>query len=367
MKKQNRLVQGSSALAVVIGACCVLLGAVQAVGADESARNEVVVLATGGTIAGASADKSAVTGYTSGVVGADALVQAVPELSRIANIRSRQVFQTGSENLTLDQVFALADAVREELAKPSVRGVVVTHGTDTMEESAYLLNLVLDTEKPVVFVGAMRPATAYGADGPANLLNAVRVAASPKTAGLGVLMMMNDTIHCPRFAVKLNTVHVDAFVAGESAAIGSVTGGKVFVNMKPVLRHTSTSAFKGLKKTGELPRVEVLYCYGGIRAQPILDMHTAGAKGIVLACVGDGSMSAAMRPVVKELCAKGFPIVRSSRTGTGVIVRNGEVNDDEYGTIPSLSLNPAKARVLLTLCLMKNMSLSAITEAFETH
>ena len=365
--KEMKFVQGRSARAVAIGVCCVLVGAAQVVGAEASAKSEVVVMATGGTIAGASADKSAVTGYTSGVVGADALVQAVPELSRIANIRSRQVFQTGSENLMLDQVFALADAVREELAKPSVQGVVVTHGTDTMEESAYLLNLVLDTVKPVVFVGAMRPATAYGADGPANLLNAVRVAASPKTAGLGVLMMMNDTIHCPRFAVKLNTVHVDAFVAGESAAIGSVSGGKVFVNMKPALRHTTTSAFKGLKKTGELPKVKVLYCYGGISAMPIRDMLKAGAAGIVLACVGDGSISTAMRPTVKELGAKGFPIVRSSRTGTGVVVRNGEVNDDEYGTIPSLSLNPAKARVLLTLCLMKGMDHAAITEAFETH
>ena len=349
---------------LVLCATCLSLGVVRA---EASAKGEVVVMATGGTIAGASADKSAVTGYTAGVIGADALVQAVPEISQIANVRSRQVFQMASENLMLDQVFALADAVREELAKPSVQGVVVTHGTDTMEESAYLLNLVLDTEKPVVFVGAIRPATAYGADGPANLLNAVRVAASSKAAGLGVLMMMNDTIHCPRFTVKLNTVHVDAFFAGESAAIGSVSGGKVFVNMKPALRHTTTSAFKGLKKTGELPKVKVLYCYGGISAMPIRDMLKAGAAGIVLACVGNGSISTAMRPTVKELGAKGFPIVRSSRTGTGVVVRNGEVNDDEYGTVPSLSLNPAKARVLLTLCLMKGMDHAAITESFETH
>ena len=349
---------------LVLSAVCMAFGVVRAA---ESVKGEIAVLATGGTIAGASADRSAVTGYTSGVVGADALVKAVPEISQIANIRTRQVFQTGSENLTLEQVFVLADAVREELARPNVQGVVITHGTDTMEESAYLLNLVLDTDKPVVLVGAMRPATAHGADGPANLLNAVRVAASPKTAGLGVLLMMNDTIHCPRFVVKLNTVHTDAFFAGESAAIGSVSGSKVFVNMKPALRHTTASAFKGLRLEGELPKVEVLYCYGGIGAQPLRDMLAAGAKGIVLACVGDGSMSAAMRPTVKELCAKGFPIVRSSRTGTGVIVRNGEVNDDEYKTIPSLSLNPAKARVLLTLCLMKGMNLPAITEAFETH
>ena len=349
---------------LMLCATCLVLGVALA---DASAKGEVAVLATGGTIAGASADRSAVTGYTSGVVGADALVKAVPEISQIANVRSRQVFQTGSENLTLEQVFALADAVREELARPTVRGVVITHGTDTMEESAYLLNLVLDTDKPVVLVGAMRPATAHGADGPANLLNAVRVAASPNTAGLGVLLMMNDTIHCPRFVVKLNTVHTDAFFAGESAAIGSVSGGKVFVNMMPALRHTTTSAFKGLRLEGELPKVEVLYCYGGIGVQSIRDMLAAGAKGIVLACVGDGSMSASMRPTVKELCAKGFPIVRSSRTGTGVIVRNGEVNDDEYGTIPSLSLNPAKARVLLTLCIMKGMDVPAITEAFETH
>ena len=353
MKKLMMLVMGAFAAEVAM--------------ADVAVTNEVVVLATGGTIAGVHEDRSAVTGYQAGVVGADDLLRAVPEVARIAKVRSRQVFQMASENMTLDKVFALADAVREELARPSVHGVVITHGTDTMEESAYLLDLVLDTEKPVVFVGAMRPATAYGADGPANLLNAVRVAASPKATGLGVLMMMNDTIHCPRFAVKLNTVHVDAFVAGESAAVGSVSGGKVFVNMKPALRHTTTSAFRGLTKTGELPRVEVLYCYGGISAMPIRDMLKAGAKGIVLACVGDGSMSTAMRPTVKELCAKGFPIVRSSRTGTGVIVRNGEVNDDEYGTIPSLSLNPAKARVLLTLCLMKGMDLAAITEAFETH
>lgn len=349
---------------LVLCVACMALGTAWA---DASAKNEVVVLATGGTIAGSCVDRSAMTGYATGVIGVDELMQTVPDVSQIADVRSRQVFQMASENMMIDHLFVLADAVREELAKPSVHGVVITHGTDTMEESAYFLNLVLDTDKPVVLVGAMRPATAYSADGPANLINAVRVAASPKAEGLGVLLLMNDTIHSPRFVVKLNTAHVDAFFAGESAAIGSVSGGKVFINMKPALRHTTTSAFKGMKLEGELPKVKVIYCYGGISAMPIRDMLKAGANGIVLACVGDGSISTAMRPTVKELCAKGFPIVRSSRTGTGVVVRNGEVNDDEYGTIPSLSLNPAKARVLLMLCLMKGMDLAAINEAFETH
>ena len=357
MKKHLNLMKGGAAV-VAAAAVCLSLSA-----------SEVVIMATGGTIAGVASGAGAAVGYEAAKLGADSLVDAIAEIRKVTDVRAVQAMQLASESMTLDKLFELADKVRDELRKESVSGVVITHGTDTLEETAYFLNLVLDTEKPVVCVGAMRPATAYGADGPANLYDAVVVAASPKVRGLGVLIVMNNTLIPARYAYKGSTIRPSSFIGGEEVAVGSVTSGRVFVNAAPVPRHTTKSEFRGMVRAGqEIPRVEVVYCCGGEDAAMIEGAIEHGAKGVVLACVGDGSISAQMRPKVKELAAgRGFPIVRSSRVPTGPVVRNGEANDDEYKTVPAGSINPAKSRVLLTLCLMRGYDHRQITAAFETH
>jgi len=331
------------------------------------ARAEIVVVATGGTIAGTADSATAAVGYTAARLSGEALVRAVPGIAEIDRIRCVQAMQIASESMSLEKLFALADILRGELAKDEVRGVVVTHGTDTLEETAYFLNLVLDTEKPVICIGAMRPATAYGADGPANLFDAVTVAAYPKSRGMGVMIVMNNTIHAARFAYKANTIRPDAFAASEFVALGTVVSGRVSFNARTQCRHTTTSAFRGMRLEGPIPRVDVIYCYGGIDARPLEDAVAQGAKGIVLACAGDGSLSAQMRPAVEKLAGQGYPIVRSSRIQTGPVVRNGEVRDDVVKTVPAGSINPAKSRILLTLCLMRGYDHAAITQAFEEH
>lgn len=331
------------------------------------ARPEVVVFATGGTIAGSHSDKGATVGYKAATLPVDTLLKAVPELGKYADVRGVQAFQIASENMTMDNWFKLAADLSRELAKPGVSGAVVTHGTDTLEETAYFLNLTLNSEKPVVLVGAMRPATAYSADGPLNLLNAVRVAASPASRGFGTLIVMNDSIFAARDARKGNTIRPDAFRSGDFGLIGTVFSGTPNFYYKPLKRHTVTSEFAGLKAPKEIPRVDIVYCYGGAPSGILEYCVKNGAKGLVLACTGNGSLSKDFRTVVKTLIAQGIAIVRSTRIADGPVVRNGEVNDDEYGTIPADTLNPQKARILLTLCLIKGMNQPEITRCFTQY
>lgn len=328
---------------------------------------EVVVFATGGTIAGTHADKSATVGYRVATLPVETLLNAVPEIGKFARLRGIQVFQIASENLTMPDWFKLAADIQKELDQKDVAGAVVTHGTDTLEETAYFLNLTLNSDKPVVLVGAMRPATAYSADGPLNLLNAAAVAASSEAKGLGVLVVMNDSIYGARDVRKGNTVRPDSFRSGDFGLLGTVISGKVEIHNRSARRHTTQSIFHGLAGNGDIPRVDIIYCYGGTSADQLEDAVKRGSKGIVFACTGNGSLNTSLRPVVKKLTAQGMPVVRATRVADGPVVRNGEVNDDEYKTIPAGTLNPQKARILLTLCLMKGLDWDAVTKCFETY
>lgn len=328
-------------------------------------RAKVAILATGGTIAGSHVDPSESVGYRSGVLSADELVAAVPGLREIAEVSTRQVFQIGSVDMSFERLFELAEAVRDALARPDVAGVVVMHGTDTLEESAYFLDLVTHSEKPIVVVGAMRPATAYGADGPMNLLNAVTLAVSPKARGLGVTVVMNNTIHAARFVFKNNTVRPDAFVSGDGPVLGTVVGREILLQTGSVSCGASDGLFAGFVPEGPVPEVRVLYCHGGMDDRQLLEAAAAGCRGLVLAGVGDGSLGERMLPTVRHLCAEGMLVVRATRVPTGPVMRNGEVDDDACGTIPAWTLNPAKARILLTLCLMRNLDASAVAQVFH--
>jgi len=333
--------------------------------AEQSEKPHIVILATGGTIAG-SAETQTQAGYTSGQVGVDVLINAVPQLKDLARVTGEQISNVGSQDMSDEIWLKLATRINELLAKDDVDGVVITHGTDTIEETGYFLDLVVHSTKPVVMTAAMRPATAMSADGPLNIYNAVAVAADPRAAGRGVLIVANDDIHDARSITKTNTTDVQTFMSPERGLIGVCLYGKNRFFRKPYRIHTAGSEFsvEGVKK---LPRVDVIYITADVSPDLIDCAVEHGAKGIVTAGVGNGNMTAAALEAVKRAVEKGVVVVRSSRVTAGSTGRNIEISDDEIGTVASGELNPAKARVLLKLALLKTTDPEKIQEYFEKY
>ncbi|MFI5143880.1 MAG: type II asparaginase [Thermoanaerobaculales bacterium] len=323
----------------------------------------VVVLATGGTIAGTGATSTTTVGYTVANLGVQTLLEAVPELKRIAEVRGEQVFQIASENMTPQHWLKLAARVNELLAGRDTDGVVITHGTDTIEETAYFLDLTVRSDKAVVIVGAMRPSTALSADGPMNLYNAVLLARSKAAIGKGVLVCLNDQINAGREVTKTNTSELDTFRTPELGFLGVISGGKPVFYRQPSRRHTRNSEF-GIGSLTDLPRVDIVPAYAGSGRGAVDAAVAAGAKGIVYAGVGDGSIALDVRPALAAARAKGIVVVRSSRVGSGIVARNGEVNDDAFDFVAADNLNPQKARVLLMLALTRTSDTHAIQQIF---
>lgn len=309
---------------------------------------KIKVLATGGTIAGAQAS-SADVGYKSGSFSVDDLIKAVPQLKNLAELTGEQLANIGSQTMNHEVWLKLANRINDVL-KDDTDGVVITHGTDTMEETGYFLSLVVKSDKPVVLVGSMRPATAIGADGPANLYNAVALAANSEARGLGPLIVLNDEIHYARESQKMNTTELNTFQSPNRGRAGVIYVGKPHFFYKINTRHTTKSDFyvEG-KGVNDLPRVDVIYSYANFGPDIVDFLVKQGAKGIVLAGVGDGNSTDAVIAALAAAAKKGVAVVRSSRTGSGIVVRNVEVNDDKLGFIASMELNPQKARILLML------------------
>lgn len=333
--------------------------------ADPKLAN-VTILATGGTIAGTGATSTTTVGYTAATVGVQRLIQAVPELAKVANVSGEQIFQIASENMGNEHWLTLAKRVNALLAQKNVDGIVITHGTDTLEETAYFLNLVVKSSKPVVLVGAMRPSTAISADGPANLYNAVLLAASPEAAGKGVLVALNDQIHAGRDVSKSNTTLVDTFRTPELGMLGYFQGGKAFFYRQAVRKHTVDTEFD-VSALNALPQVDVAYAHANVGPVAVDAFVAAGAKGIIHAGVGNGSLPAKVRPALSNARSKGVIIVRSSRVGQGILARNGEANDDELDFVVADTLNPQKARILLMLALTKTSNTKEIQRMFYTY
>jgi L-asparaginase len=331
--------------------------------ADSASLPRICLLATGGTIAGAHTEGR---GYAAAAMSTEALVAAVPELSQLARIEVEQVARIGSQDM--DEAVWLKLAARAQMAldDPAIAGVVITHGTDTMEETAYFLNLVLKTAKPVVLVGAMRPATAISADGPMNLYNAVAVAVAPTAANRGVLVVSNDEIHFAREIAKTNTTQVGTFKSPNRGLAGLVNRGRLHFFGPAVRRHTAASEFAPITAT-ELPRVEIIYAHAGLRRDLIDAAGRVGAKGIVLAGVGAGNLSTGALAACAEAVQAGVVVVRSSRTGGGVVERNIEIDDDAHGFIVAEELNPQKARVLLMLGLSRGLDAAALQALFTIY
>jgi L-asparaginase len=327
----------------------------------------VMILATGGTIAGTGATSTTTVGYTAATVGVERLIQAVPELKTVANVKGEQVFQIASENMNNDYWLKLAKRVNTLLKQDDVDGIVITHGTDTIEETAYFLNLVVKSKKPVVIVGAMRPSTAMSADGPINLYNASILAASEAAVGKGVLVMLNDQINGAREVTKTNTANADTFRSWELGFLGYMQDNKPYFYRQSTRKHTADTEFD-VSNLDTLPAVDIVYGYANVNRIPIDAFVAAGDKGIVHAGVGDGSLARpAVEPALIDARKKGVIIVRSSRVGNGIVARNGEAKDDELDFVVSDTLSPQKARILLMLALTKTNDTKAIQQMFYTY
>ena len=325
----------------------------------------IVILATGGTIAGAAATGTQ-AGYTSGAVTIDAMLAAVPGIQKLANIKGEQISNVGSQDMNFDILLTVAKRCNVLLAGNSVDGIVITHGTDTMEESAFFLNLVVKSEKPVVLVGSMRPSTAVSADGPLNLYDAVAVAGDPAARGRGVLVVMNDSIHGAHSLTKTSTTAMQTFMSPLRGIVGVSTYGKNDFYNNPSWKHTSASEFD-ITNVAKLPRVDILFAYEDM-SPDLVDASVAnGAKGIIIAGVGNGNMNKATLEAAVRAVKKGVFVVRSSRVPTGAVGRNVEVNDDDMGFIASDELNPQKSRVLLMLALLKPRTTADLQQLFQTY
>jgi L-asparaginase len=324
-----------------------------------------VILATGGTIAGAAATGTQAA-YTSGAVTIDAMLAAVPGIKELANIKGEQISNVGSQDMTIEIMLTLAKRINTLLGQNEVDGVVVTHGTDTMEETAYFLNLVVKSRKPVVLVGSMRPSTAVSADGPLNLFNAAGVAVDPNSAGRGVLVVMNDWIHGAHSVTKTSTTAVQTFMSPLRGLVGVASYGKNDYYSSPAWKHTSESEFD-VANVSHLPRVDILYAYADMSGDLIDASVSNGAKGIVIAGVGNGNINKAALEAAARAARKGVVVVRSSRVVTGTVGRNVEVNDDEMNFVASDELNPQKARILLMLALLKPRTTAEIQQLFYTY
>ena len=342
-----------------------LLAVASAQAADPKLAN-VTILATGGTIAGSGATSTTTVGYTAATVGIQTLIQAVPEMTKVANVSGEQVFQIASENMGNEHWLTLAKRVNTLLAQKDVHGIVITHGTDTLEETAFFLNLVVKSKKPVVLVGSMRPSTAMSADGPANLYNAVVLAATPDAAGRGVLVAMNDQIHAGRDVSKSNTTTVDTFRTPELGMLGYFQGGKPFFYRQVTRKHTTETEFD-ISSLNALPPVDVAYAYANVGPTAIEAFVNAGVKGLVHAGVGNGSLPAKVRPALSAARAKGVVVVRASRVGQGILARNGEANDDELDFVVADTLSAQKARILLMLALTRTNNTKEIQRMFYTY
>ncbi|WPD77155.1 asparaginase [Dickeya fangzhongdai] len=321
----------------------------------------IVILATGGTIAGSAATSTQTTGYKAGALGVDTLINAVPDVKKLANVKGEQFANMASENMTGDVVLKLSQRVNALLARDDVDGVVITHGTDTLEESAYFLHLTVKSDKPVVFAAAMRPATAISADGPMNLLEAVRVASDKQSRGRGVLVVLNDRIGSARYITKSNASTLDSFRANEEGYLGVVIGNHIYYQNRIDKLHTNRSVFD-VRGLSSLPKVDILYGYQDDPEYLYDAAISHGVKGIVYAGMGAGSVSVRGIAGMRKAQDKGVVVMRSSRTGNGIVPP-----DEALPGLVADSLNPAHARILLMLALTRTNDPAVIQDYFHTY
>ncbi len=333
-----------------------------------TSQPRIAVIGTGGTISGVGRDRLDFYEYgTSGrFMQVEELVAGVPELSRVADIVPVRYKNVGSTHIGPEDWLRLVGLVHATVAADkSVAGVVVTHGTATLEETAYFLNLTIKVPVPVVVVGAMRPSSALGADGGLNLLNAVRVAACPDARGMGVVVVLNDEINAAREVAKTSNFRVQTFVSRDFGILGYADADKVIFYRKPLRRCAPDTEFdvSGLR---ELPRVDIVPAYAGADAAFVWTAIEAGAKGIVSAGFPSGSPSPAQKVALKEAARAGIAVVQASRAGSGRVI-DDKVALREAGFAGADDLTAQKARILLMLALTVTADTDEIRRIFDTY
>ncbi|MBC8321822.1 MAG: type II asparaginase [Bacteroidetes bacterium] len=343
---------------------CLLIGSIAAnlCGQDKP---RVYILATGGTIAGIGASETS-SGYIAGVVSVDKIIQSAPEILQLAQIKGEQVVNIPSQDMSEADWLIIAKRVNQLLSQADVTGIVITHGTDTMEETAFFLNLVVKSDKPVVLAGAMRPSTEISADGPMNVYEAVAVAASPLSIGKGVMIVMDDKILSADDAMKTMTTALETFKCPNFGFLGYLWDSKPIFTRNSLVKHTIHSEFD-VADVDILPKVAIVYGYAGIDSLFVATAVRKGVNGIVYAGVGNGNPNTANLNALADAVKHGIPVVRSARTPFGPTTQHDEVDDDKYRFSASWFKTPEKSRILLMLALMKTKDYKEIQRMFVEY
>ena len=335
---------------------------------DSAKLPKLVILGTGGTIVSSGDDPLMLTGYRIKGLNVETLLCAVPELQYFARIEAHQIANIDSSSMTFSIWLELGRAIEKAAADPDTAGIVVTHGTDTMEETAWFTHLTAKTQKPIVFTGAMRPATALSADGPLNLLNAVRIAADPKAAGRGVLVALNDVILSARDAMKISPTNAAAFGPNVQGPLGLIAGAEILWLGRPERAFGSETPFSIPKLAAlEIPRVDIVYSHADDDGVMVRAACAAGARAIVHAGTGNGSIHCCTDEALADAADAGVLIIRASRVTTGAVT-TGLAEWQERGYVPAGTLTPQKARVLAQLVVAEYGQVqSALAEAFSKY
>lgn len=326
-------------------------------------KPRIAILATGGTIAGA-ASAATQASYIPGVVSLEQIISSVPDLTKLAHLNGIQVCNISSQNITPEiwlKLYRISDSL---FSNNIADGIVITHGTDTMEETAYFLNLTVRHKRPIVLTGSMRPSTSLSADGPFNLYNAVALASSPASAGKGVMVVMNDFILSADDVTKTHTLNTDAFSCPNLGPMGYMRDGKPVFFRESILRHTTNSEFD-ITNIKELPQVEILYSYAFSSAIGLRAFIDYGVKGIIIAGVGHGNYNREYAKEMERGYRAGVRFVRTSRIIRGGVDKAAEEFDLKHPVARLKS--PQKARILLILALTKGSTSSEIQRIFDEY
>lgn len=322
----------------------------------------IAIIATGGTIAGTGKDGKTVA-YHAGEIGVEEIINSIPKIEKVAKLRCYQLCNLDSNEMNKEVWMQLSNTINSLVLEEEIDGIVVTHGTDLIEETAYYLTLTLNTNKPVVLTGAMRPATATSADGPFNLYQAVNLASSDLARGKGVMVLFSNTIFSGKDVQKINNFKIDAFGQKASGCLGYMQDEEVYFFSETFKKHTSNSMFAGNYKT--LPNVAIAYFFGGADST-ILNHLAEKNEGIVIVGSGSGNYSQAWLKSINELSEKGIVFVRFSRVSEGIVFNDKIFDSNEY-CIASNTLSGQKARVLLMLALKKTKNREEIKKIFNEY
>lgn len=329
-------------------------------------KPKVIVLATGGTIAGkgANPDRAA---YEAGKIPIQELLVAIPTINKSVNVQGEQIASVGSYKITIDIWLKLAKRINKIIANNEADGIVITHGTDTQEETAYFLSLTTGSAKPVVLTGSMRPSTAISTDGPKNLYDAILVAAAPQSQGKGVILSFNERIFDAKNVTKINTLDINAFGSPNTGSIGKINDGQVKYHSQPI--YAGPQPFFDISTLSVLPKVEIISMYADASAIPFNALLNENIDGIVIAGVGNGHYNQAVQEAIQKAKSTKTIIVRSSRVVSGhtEMATEDEFNDVKMNTIAALDHNPQKARILLMLALTMTKDREKIQEIFRNY